>query len=399
MPSVTFVLPHWLYWSGLIVFPIVAMILSRRGRPDPTRRHLSIAYFLWLVAGFIGIHRFYVRSLWGMLYWPLFALILFSSAMERDARVAVTDAVAAHDAIVASIERTERKVTKAEQKLEADRTALATLTEEQQLRRKQLERRIKRNEKTVSDGRAKLAELKAELTGIAPRREAAMAERERWARTARWAFYAILAFLALDAVLLPGMIRRANERLAANPEPMVETDRMADDWQLAGSGWTGWIDRLSLVTGEFVSFWAVIAVFAYYYEVMVRYVFNSPTNWVHESMFLMFGMQYLIAGAYALLTESHVRVDIFYARFSPRGKALSDLLTSVFFFIFAGTLLVTGWIFASDSIAQREVSFTEWAIQYWPVKCTIVIGAALLLLQGIAKFARDLRVVITGAEA
>ena len=70
----------------------------------------------------------------------------------------------------------------------------------------------------------------------------------------------------------------------------------------------------------------------------------------------MFGMQYLIAGSYAMLTESHVRVDIFYARFSRRGKAITDLLTSVFFFIFAGTLLATGFIFASDSMQGSDWS-------------------------------------------
>ena len=84
----------------------------------------------------------------------------------------------------------------------------------------------------------------------------------------------------------------------------------------------------------------MISVFAYYYEVIARFVFNSPTNWVHESMFLMFGMQYMLAGAYAYREDQHVRVDVFYAKFSPRGKAIADIITSVFFFIFIGTMLV-----------------------------------------------------------
>ncbi len=66
-----------------------------------------------------------------------------------------------------------------------------------------------------------------------------------------------------------------------------------------------------------------------------------------------------------------------------------DIVTSIFFFIFAGTLLVTGWIFMSDSIAVFEVSLTEWAIQYWPVKMTITLGAALILLQGVSKLIKD----------
>ena len=49
-----------------------------------------------------------------------------------------------------------------------------------------------------------------------------------------------------------------------------------------------------------MAYWSIVAVFVYYYEVISRYVFNSPTNWAHESMFLMFGMQYLIAGGFVL---------------------------------------------------------------------------------------------------
>ena len=55
-----------------------------------------------------------------------------------------------------------------------------------------------------------------------------------------------------------------------------------------------------------MAYWAVIFVFVYYYEVIARYVFNSPTNWVHESMFLMFGMQYILAGAYPRLLKKMI---------------------------------------------------------------------------------------------
>jgi TRAP-type mannitol/chloroaromatic compound transport system permease small subunit len=122
-------------------------------------------------------------------------------------------------------------------------------------------------------------------------------------------------------------------------------------------------------------------------------VFNSPTNWVHESMFLMFGMQYLIAGAYAYKLDAHVRVDVFYVKFSDRTKAVLDLLTSVFFFVFIGTMLATGYIYMKTSIQLNEVSFSEWGIQYWPIKIAIPVGAALLLLQGVSKLIKDVRIV------
>ena len=99
----------------------------------------------------------------------------------------------------------------------------------------------------------------------------------------------------------------------------------------------------------------------------------------------MFGMQYMIAGAYAYRDDQHVRVDVIYSKLSPRGKAIGDLISSVFFFIFTAPCSWTGWRFAADAIADGEISFTEWGIQYWPVKLTIPIGAALLLLQGVVR--------------
>ena len=94
-----------------------------------------------------------------------------------------------------------------------------------------------------------------------------------------------------------------------------------------------------------------------------------------------------------------MRVDVFYTHFSPRQKAMVDIATSVFFFIFAGTLMWTGWTFFMDSFAVREVSFTEWAIQYYPVKLAIPLGAALLLLQGIAWLSKDITLLMSGKEA
>ena len=159
------------------------------------------------------------------------------------------------------------------------------------------------------------------------------------------------------------------------------------------------IEWVNIRAGEFVAYWAVISVFGYYYEVIARFAFNSPTNWLHESMFLMYGMQYMIAGAYAYQCDQHVRVDVFYVKFSTRGKAIADIITSVFFFIFVFTLLFTSWRFAMDSFnpgGVGEVSFTEWGVQYWPVKLMMPIGATLLLLQGISKLIKDVIILTRG---
>ncbi|MDJ0930142.1 TRAP transporter small permease subunit [Breoghania sp.] len=221
--------------------------------------------------------------------------------------------------------------------------------------RRLAERKLQRVTSRTETSRDQLERSKADLAINRPLAEAAGETRAFWGSMAYYGFLLIVVLMAVDAVLLPGLKRRAERKVLGESEDPAEVAVEAyeeaeanEDVAHASSGWTGAIDRLSLYCGEFVYYWAVIAVFVYYYELIARYVFNSPTNWAHEGMLLMFGMQYLIAGAYAMLCESHVRVDVFYAPLLPRHKAVADLLTSVFFFsfIFVGTLLMTSWIFA-----------------------------------------------------
>jgi len=162
------------------------------------------------------------------------------------------------------------------------------------------------------------------------------------------------------------------------------------------------VDAVSDFVGRFVAYWTAIAIVVYFYEVIVRTVFNSPTNWAHESMFLMFGMQYVLAGAYAYLHDAHVRVDVFYAKASPRGRAALDIVTSVFFIAFALAFIWTAWTFFSSAMNKEnfffasgmsnEVSFTEWAIQYYPIKFSLVLGGVFLLLEGVSRLIKDILV-------
>jgi TRAP-type mannitol/chloroaromatic compound transport system permease small subunit len=204
---------------------------------------------------------------------------------------------------------------------------------------------------------------------------------------------------------MPWLVRRANAReataRATAPPPLTapvvtEQQRTEDPTRTMHTRITDALEWLNVNVGVFVAYWCLISVFAYYYEVVARFVFNSPTNWVHESMFLMFGMMYMLSGAYAYREDQHVRVDVLYSHFSVRGKAIADIITSVFFFIFMLTMLWTGYRFAADAVSLGEVSFTEWAVQYWPVKLTIPIGAALMVLQGISKLIKDIMILTSG---
>ena len=374
MPSLTFVLPHWVYWSGLLLFPLAAMVIVRH-KPthhQPGEVNLPTAYMFWLMAGFVGIHRFYLRSWWGLIFIPLFIAVLLGNNEIRKSRVVLSNAD--NQLMIADFD-------------------------------------LENAQKAVQEGREgaadKVTAAKAAMEDVKAKQAAADAVHNDW-NTFTISFAAVIAALLLiDALLLPRITRRVSEReraaRAAHPPKEVHDIREGT----AGRGhpadkintsFTRAVDRLSGFSGEFVCYWSVLAVFAYYYEVIARYVFNSPTNWVHESMFLMFGMQYLISGALALREDSHVRVDVIYLMFSDRTKAIMNVVTSVFFFIFNGALLWSGIVFAMDSVNVWEVSFTEWAIQYWPVKLTIALGALLILLQGAATLVRDV-LYLQGREA
>jgi TRAP-type mannitol/chloroaromatic compound transport system permease small subunit len=149
------------------------------------------------------------------------------------------------------------------------------------------------------------------------------------------------------------------------------------------------IDGISVVTGRILVWWTLLAVAIITYEVVARYVFDRPTNWAHESMTLIFAMQYVLCGAYAHLMQAHVRVDVVYQSRSERAKARLDALTALLFFFYMGIMTYTGWWFYWDSQMLREVSFTDWGPPLYPVKFTVFLGSLLLLLQGLANFARD----------
>ena len=91
MPGLSFTLPHWLYWVGLIVFPIIAMVLSRRPQPAEKRYTLPLAYMIAVTGGILGLHRFYLKNMRGLVYIPIFLFILYANGQTQDARSVLSD--------------------------------------------------------------------------------------------------------------------------------------------------------------------------------------------------------------------------------------------------------------------------------------------------------------------
>lgn len=158
------------------------------------------------------------------------------------------------------------------------------------------------------------------------------------------------------------------------------------------------IDRLNYWVARIVSWAIVVIIAATVYEVIMRYIFNNPTIWVFEFNYLVHGPYFLLIGAYTFAINGHVNVDVFYGRFNPRVKAIIDLFTMPLFFFFIGMMLIYGGQFSLNALSFRENLSSAWAPPVYPVKMIIPVAAALLMLQGIAKYIRCLHLAITGRE-
>jgi len=158
------------------------------------------------------------------------------------------------------------------------------------------------------------------------------------------------------------------------------------------------IDQISEKSGKAVSFLILLLVGVILYEIVARYFFRSPTIWAHEISQMIYGAYVILLGAYVLKRGGHVNVDLLYGRFQPRTRAIIDLFTWLLFFYFCGLLLWKGGEMAWDSFGFRETDSTSFAPPLYPIKMMIPLGALLILLQGLAKFIRDLTFAVTGKE-
>jgi len=156
------------------------------------------------------------------------------------------------------------------------------------------------------------------------------------------------------------------------------------------------IDFINDRTGKLVSFLIPLLIVFETYEVFSRYILGRPTIWISELSAMLFGGFILLGGGYTMLQGSQANMDIIYAKFSTRWKAILNLLTFLFFASFVGVLLWKGWQMAWRSVLTLEHDSTQWAPPIYYFKLTLPVGALLLLLQGISKFLKDLIIAIKG---
>ena len=150
------------------------------------------------------------------------------------------------------------------------------------------------------------------------------------------------------------------------------------------------IDRVSTFIGHLFA-WLVVGLTGLIgYEVFSRYIFNTPHAWAFDAQIMLYGTMFMMAGAYTLAKNGHVRGDILYGFLKPRTQAIFDLILYIVFFI-PGVIALAyaGYGFAADSWRILEhSSITADGPPLYPFKTIIPIAGVFLLAQGIVEILR-----------
>lgn len=150
------------------------------------------------------------------------------------------------------------------------------------------------------------------------------------------------------------------------------------------------IDRISTFVGHLFA-WLVVGLTGLIgYEVFSRYVLNNPHAWAFDAQIMLYGTMFMMAGAYTLAKNGHVRGDILYGFLKPRTQAIFDLILYIVFFIPGVVALAyAGYSFAADSWRILEhSSITADGPPLYPFKTILPIAGVFLLLQGLVEIFR-----------
>ena len=150
------------------------------------------------------------------------------------------------------------------------------------------------------------------------------------------------------------------------------------------------VDKVSTFVGHAFSFLIIVLTLQVSWEVFSRYALDAPHAWAFDAMIMLYGTLFMMAGAYTLAKNGHVRGDVLYGFFAPRTQATIDLVLYIVFFI-PGVIALSyaGYFYAEESWAIREHSnVTADGPPIYPFKTIIPIAGAFLLLQGIVEIIR-----------
>ena len=153
---------------------------------------------------------------------------------------------------------------------------------------------------------------------------------------------------------------------------------------------TGWMDRISIIISRVSMFFVAFIVAIIFYEVAMRYIFESPTLWVNEMSLWVGGMIYLLSGLYVMQQRGHIRITILYD-YLPRGiQRIFDLISTILLCTFTAAVVYGGFNEAWKKLLRWETFGTAWDP---PIPATmkplILVTIVLIAAQGVANLLSD----------
>jgi TRAP-type mannitol/chloroaromatic compound transport system permease small subunit len=161
-------------------------------------------------------------------------------------------------------------------------------------------------------------------------------------------------------------------------------------WSLYEKG----VDLIANIMGKIGWFLILYCMIFGVTDVFLRYVLNAPSLWISTTVQAAMVLMACVGGVYALNENAFVKLDLFYANFSPRKKAVCDIITSIFTFLFLSVLIWKGISAAQMSIMLKQETPTGIPIPIYPIKTFIPISATCVLLVVIKKLGNDIMTII-----
>jgi len=159
------------------------------------------------------------------------------------------------------------------------------------------------------------------------------------------------------------------------------------------------IDTFNIKQGQVSALLAIPLLLVVSYEVVMRYLFNSPTIWGFEATTFLYGVHFILGLAYCDVLGGHVKVDIFTTRLPIKPQSVIGVLTNLVFFMPVMVLMtIASWRYAFASIVQGELNPTSWAPPVYPIKTLMAFGFTFLLIQGFSNLIHNIRVLQGKAE-
>lgn len=156
------------------------------------------------------------------------------------------------------------------------------------------------------------------------------------------------------------------------------------------SAYVHFVDMISEKVGKFVMYGVFFMMFLLILSFFTRNIINYPLMWIIEMAQFTLAAYYILGGSYSMITDDHVRMDLFYEKLSQKGKAKMDIFTSVFLIFYLVILLIGSYNSLIYTIKTNQKLFTAWAPYVWPIKTLILIGIILMLLQSFSTLFKDI---------